>query len=214
MNEQVKYYQERAKEYELVYYKQERQEDLKKIRDYLTGEFENKSILEIACGTGYWTEILAKKAKSIFATDINDTVIEIAKQKPYPNQNVTFEIKDYKELKDQKGVFQGLFGGFIWSHIPKEEIDEFLEVLVERVDEGSQILFIDNKYVEGSSTIISRTDKNGNTYQERFLQSGDRFEVVKNFPNQNELEQIIMEYGEKYEWIDFDYYWIMKFTKR
>ena len=79
MNEQVRYYQERAKEYELVNDKPERQEDLKKIRHYLGGEFKNMSILEIA------------------------------KQKTYSNQNISYESIDYKEIKGQRGVSRGCF---------------------------------------------------------------------------------------------------------
>ena len=48
---------------------------------------------------------------------------------------------------------------------------------------------LDNNYVIGSSTPISRTDANGNTYQARPLQDGSTHEVLKNFPSQAELKQ-------------------------
>lgn len=65
MKDQIVYYQKRAKEYELVYQKPERQSDLILVKDYLRKQFVDKSITEIACGTGYWTEFLSKQTKSI-----------------------------------------------------------------------------------------------------------------------------------------------------
>jgi len=87
MIEQIKYYKKRANEYELVYQKSERQKDLALIKKYLSKQFINKSIVEIACGTGYWTEILSQPAKSIIASDINKEVVEVARKKNYPKAN-------------------------------------------------------------------------------------------------------------------------------
>lgn len=59
--------------------------------------FCEKDILEIACGTGYWTEKIAKTAKSIHAIDVNEAVIEIAQQKNLGNK-VRFEVADLYNL--------------------------------------------------------------------------------------------------------------------
>src|SRR5213592_2291494 len=91
----ISYYKERAKEYETIYLKPERQPDIQSAASVLQQTFSNKNITEICCGTGYCTEKIATTAASIFATDINDTVVEIAKHKNYPNNNVTFGIDDF-----------------------------------------------------------------------------------------------------------------------
>lgn len=57
----ISYYKDRAKEYEKKYSKPERQEDLKSIATILQEIFADKQVLEIACGTGYWTEKIADK---------------------------------------------------------------------------------------------------------------------------------------------------------
>lgn len=214
MTEQIDYYQRRAKEYEQVYLKVERQSDLILIKSYLKEQFIDKEIIEIACGTGYWTELLAGQAKSIQASDVNSKVIDIAKQKAYPRRNVSFEIKDFNYLSFTEEPAEGLFGGFIWSHILLQELKSFLSLALRQVKPGADLVFIDNKYVLGSSSEISRTDQNGNTYQNRQLESGESFEVIKNFPTEGEVKSLIETCATDFEWTDFEHYWIVKFRKR
>ena len=75
----VSYYRDRAKEYEKIYSKPERQSDLLLAEQILKDTFAYKDVFEIACGTGYWTQKISATAKNILATDINNTVIEVAK---------------------------------------------------------------------------------------------------------------------------------------
>src|SRR6476469_3702428 len=94
----VSYYRRRAGEYEKIYAKPERQEDLIMIEKLLQDIFRGKDVLEIACGTGYWTQRIAKAARTILATDGNDTVIDIARSKEYFPACVKFQITDFFQL--------------------------------------------------------------------------------------------------------------------
>ena len=214
MKQQAEYYKKRANEYELIYQKPERQDDLLKIEKYLGNQFQNKKIIEIACGTGFWTQKLARTCESILAIDINKSVIEIAQQKNYSKHNVKFEVQDLIQLGNRGQKLEGLFGGFIWSHIKKEEIQTFLTICLHQISHSSELIFIDNKYVAGSSTPISRMDERGNKFQKRVLRSGEEFEVVKNFPNRKEFAKMIGYGIREFEWLELDYYWIAKFKKR
>ena len=73
----VTYYAKRAAEYEAIYQKPERQSDLRELENLLRRDFAGRNVLEIACGTGYWTERVASVADSIVALDINESVLEI-----------------------------------------------------------------------------------------------------------------------------------------
>src|SRR5687767_9901285 len=106
----IKYYSDRAKEYEKIYSRPERQHDLPRASDMLKQIFAGKQVLEIACGTGYWTERIAKTAKSILATDINESVIEIARAKNYSPAAVSFQTIDLFAL-DNSIKYESLFGG-------------------------------------------------------------------------------------------------------
>src|SRR5712692_10327984 len=60
--EMREYYARRAVEYERVYAKPERQDDLARLRRLLQADLAGHDVLEIACGTGYWTTAIAETA--------------------------------------------------------------------------------------------------------------------------------------------------------
>ena len=206
----VKYYKDRAKEYEKIYAKPERQEDLKQASALLQELFKDKAVLEITCGTGYWTEQIAKTATSLIATDINDAVIEIAKQKDYGNANVSFEVADIYKL-DVTKKHESLFGGFIWSHIPLQELDRFIDTVNNLVTRGGLVVMMDSMYVEGSNLPVSQTDEHGNTYQTRKLDDGTSHLVLKNFPSESFLKDKLKDKATDIKVINLPYYWILTY---
>ena len=73
------------------------------------------------------------------------------------------------------------------------------------------MVFIDNTYVEGSSTPISRTDEHGNTYQNRKLDDGSQYEVLKNFPTESELRASMAGIATDVSVQFLRYYWILSY---
>jgi SAM-dependent methyltransferase len=179
----VEYYARRVSEYERVYAKPERQFDLRQLEEFLTTVLARHDVLEVACGTGYWTQFIAKTARSIVATDINAEALEFAREKDYGACQVRLVKADaYSSLCSETLRFTAGFHGFWWSHIPIERIDAFLGCFHSVLPVGAPVVMIDNAFVEGSSTPIGRRDENGNTYQTRRLQDGSSHKILKNFP--------------------------------
>jgi demethylmenaquinone methyltransferase/2-methoxy-6-polyprenyl-1,4-benzoquinol methylase len=211
--DQIQYYSERAKEYEQIYLKPERQENLKNLRIILKDLFFARSVFEIACGTGYWTQFISETAKSIFAIDINETVIEIARSKNYKCPT-TFEKRDIFKSTYTDEKFESGFGGFIWSHIPKQEKNVFITKFISNISPGGLVVFTDNQYVEGSNTPIDSKDYYGNTYQIRKLSNGSSYKVMKNFPADKEILDIIDPIGDDIEIERLKYFWVLRFKVR
>src|SRR5207302_8191007 len=65
------YYAARAAEYERIYEKPERQRDLARLRELIPAYFAGRDVLDVACGTGYWTQWIAPGARRVTAIDIN-----------------------------------------------------------------------------------------------------------------------------------------------
>ena len=209
------YYADRAAEYEDVYQKPERRESIAWLDSCLRRTFAGRTVLEVACGTGFWTQTLAEVALSVIATDINREVLEIAEQKPLPLGKVTFVEDDaFSLLSVPSQEFTGGFSGFWWSHIPKAQIAPFLEAFHAKLQPGAKVMFAHNCYVEGSNHPVSRTDEAGNTYQKRTLANGTCYEVLKNFPARQESEDAVAAYGNDIEYEASAYFWRLSYTLR
>ena len=175
------YYKRRAAYYERVYHKPERQDDLRAMEAWIAAPFAGRDVLEIACGTGWWTLFAARDAKSWLATDLNPETMEVARAKALP-PSVRFATVDaytLAELGTQR--FDAAFAGCWWSHVPLQRLPGWLETLHGRLDSGARVVFLDNSYVQTSSTPLTHSDAEGNTYQTRTLDDGSVHEVLKNF---------------------------------
>ena len=203
-----KYYARRAAEYEKIFDKPERQADLARMRVDIPSLFVNQRVLEIACGTGYWTPLIAEQAESVLATDYNEEPLAIAKSKTYRKANVSFAQADAYALPDWKNKFSACYAGFWWSHVPLGKMAGFLSSLEKVLQRGAIVAFMDNRYVEGSSTPISRKDAEGNTYQARRLADGSSHEVLKNFPTAQELRARL---GKEVRYVEYEYYWVASY---
>lgn len=207
------YYAARAREYERIYAKPERQADLRRLEGLLPSMLAGRRILEIACGTGYWTQFLAGEARDIVAIDANPETLAVAAEKPLPAERVAFRVADAYSLPGDLGVFDGAFAGFWWSHVPVRARSSFLASLDERLVSGARVVLLDNLFVEGNSTPISHRDADGNAYQRRRLDDGSEHVVLKNFPTEAELCADAKAFGKNMQFVRLQYYWLFSYEK-
>lgn len=206
----IDYYVKRASEYEQIYAKPERQNDLAALRKIFHRTLTGNQVLEIACGTGYWTQVVAQTAKTITATDFNEAVLEIARTKKY-GCPVCFQQADAFHLSFAQNNFTAGLAVHWWSHLKKAEIKNFLSQFHRQFSAGSLMVFMDNKFVTGSSTPISRTDDDGNTYQLRKLENGGEHEILKNFPDEKEVRTLIENFACEIFWSELPHFWLLTY---
>ena len=205
------YYSKRAAEYEQIYQKPERQHELEWLRGRIPAIFRDRTVLEVACGTGYWTQYIARTAAKVHACDINDSVLEIAREKPIPKARVNFFKADAVSLEGVPAGCDAAFAGFWWSHVKKSELAKFVQNLASKLEPGAVVAILDNQYAEGSSTAISRRDAEGNSYQLRHLANGEQHEVLKNFPTADELREAVRPVAREAHLESLTYYWLLVF---
>ncbi len=205
------YYAARAAEYDRIYLKPERQTDLRAIEQWLAPKFAGRSVLEIACGTGYWTQFIAPVAARVLALDAAAETLAIANTR-VPAGKIDFLLGDAYALPQDIGKFDAGFAGFWFSHVPKARQREFLLGLGARLERGAKLVLLDNRYVEGNSTPLSRRDAEGNSYQSRQLADGSRYEVLKNFPSEAELLELVDGLGAGPAFTLWQYYWAFEYT--
>jgi demethylmenaquinone methyltransferase/2-methoxy-6-polyprenyl-1,4-benzoquinol methylase len=206
MDNLTDYYAQRASEYEQVYARPDRVKGAALLKKRLPELFAGKRVLELACGTGYWTPAIASTAASVDGLDFNEEVLEIARTKKV--WNVTWMKASAYEIPDFGRRHDALFAGCWWSHVPLERLDAFLRGAVAALSPGALLAFADNLYIEGSSTPIARRDAAGNCYQARRLKDGSVHEVLKNFPSEAELRE---KAAKDFHYEVLDSYWLMSF---
>ena len=126
-------------------------------------------------------------------------------EKSIPPGKAAFFKADAIALDSVPAGCNAAFAGFWWSHVKKSELALFVKNLSLRLEPGSLVAILDNSFAAGSSTPISRTDAEGNTYQSRRLGDGSTHEVLKNFPSRRDLEA---RFGSSFGYTEYEYYWL------
>jgi demethylmenaquinone methyltransferase/2-methoxy-6-polyprenyl-1,4-benzoquinol methylase len=206
-----RYYAQRAAYYERVYFKPERQGDLRAMEAWLPTAFAGRDVLEVACGTGWWTPHGARDAASWLATDLNPETMDVARRKILPAsvQFATVDAYTFTELGERR--FNGAFAGCWWSHVPLQRLPDWLDALHQRLRPGARVVMLDNSFVQTSSTPLSRTDAQGNTYQNRMLDDGSVHEVLKNFPTREQALAMLGPRAHSAEWMAWEHYWLLSY---
>lgn len=205
------YYAARANEYDNVYLKPERQNDLRQIERWLSGVFAGRSVLDVACGTGYWTQFFAPHCARVVAIDSAPETLQVARSRVRQG-SVEFIVGDAYDLPVQPEPLEAGFAGFWWSHIPRARIGEFLRGFHAALKPGATVVFLDNRFVAGSSTPIAEQDSEGNTYQTRLLSNGTSHRVLKNFPSKQELLAAVTPLATDVRYREWEYYWALEYT--
>jgi protein-L-isoaspartate O-methyltransferase len=185
-DEVARYYAARAAEYdESAGYLDRVAERLREpVKARLRSVFEGHDVLEIACGTGYWTAVIASSARSVLATDVDPGMVTLARERLVSWDNVSLQIADAYSLAGVSGRFTAAYAHWWWSHVPRSRLRGFLERLHGKLVPGALVLFVDQlPYEHGDA----RFDREGSRVERRRLEDGRCFDVVKNFPTEDEI---------------------------
>ena len=205
----AQFYAKTASNHDRIYDRPERQDDLAAMRAHVAGVLRGHTVLELACGTGYWTRILSEVADKVVATDINPEMIAMARLRKMAPDKVELRVADAYDLPADIGDFTAVFIGFWWSHVKREEQENFLAHLKARVGKDMFVVLLDDAYVEGSSDTVARTDHEGNTYHIRTAPDGERYEIPKTYPSDSALRKKLASSVREIRIVRFAYYWLL-----
>jgi ubiquinone/menaquinone biosynthesis C-methylase UbiE len=111
-------------------------------------------ILDLGCGTGFYTELFRNMGFDSLGIDISQTAINKAKEK-YPDSK--FEVADALNLSYEKKSFNMifLFGCSIVNTDDLEEIDRVFKYLLEYLTDDGKIVFIGGSDLSGKQSVVS-----------------------------------------------------------
>ena len=204
------YYKRRATYYDRVYLYPEREKDIAFFRDFIPNKFQGLDVIEIAAGTGFWTQFICEKARSVLATDIIQEPLDQLEKRGL-QKSVSTKIADAFDLTHIERRFSGAFVGLFLSHVRVEEVNRFLGSLHSVLSPGSRVVIIDNTKEQCERLPISREDELGNTYQERQLDDGSIHEILKNFPTEEQLTGYIEKFAKNINYRELDHFWLLEY---
>jgi ubiquinone/menaquinone biosynthesis C-methylase UbiE len=187
----VKYYKDRAKEYEQVYEWRDprRQEEQDLMGAEMMNFFSGMDVIDIGCGTGYWTQIISETAKSIMGIDINQTVLDIAISKTY-HCPTEFKVMDAYRIDYPEKTFGGALTSFWLSHVRREDLDGWIKQMHRILKPGARVFVSDNAFIEGVGGDLVSKPGDPNTYKLRTLNDGSKHLIVKNYFTKDELLEL------------------------
>ncbi len=90
---------------------------------------ENDRVLELGCGTGYFTRELVKLNIHVTAIDISLDLIAVAKSE-IKADNVSFEVQNAYEMRYDQNQFDAIIGSSVFHHLEIEKaVNEIFRVL-------------------------------------------------------------------------------------
>ncbi len=188
LEEQIAYYRARAAEYDQWFYRQGRYdhgpelnrrwaEEASEVERALE-EFDPKgSVLELACGTGIWTERLARHAGALMAVDASPEMLAINRQKLGTTavRYIQANLFDWKP----EAQYDAVFFGFWLSHVPPERFASFWDMVRSCLAPGGRVFFVDSLF-DPSSTARDQALKDENaTTMRRRLNEGQEYTIYK-----------------------------------
>lgn len=187
--DQLRYYRRRAGEYDVTAYGDVAAARAR-IARLVAAMRPNGRVLEIACGTGLWTQALAGVAGSVTAIDAAPEALEIARDR-VRSAKVGFELADAFSWRPE-GRFDVIFFSAWLSHVPTSRFEQYWQSLRGLLAGDGRVLFVDEHvderakehYVAGRDEVV-----------ERRLSDGSTFRVIKNFVDPQRLEDRLRRLG-------------------
>jgi 2-polyprenyl-3-methyl-5-hydroxy-6-metoxy-1,4-benzoquinol methylase len=198
LQQQMAYYRARATEYDEWFLRTGRYDrgdewnsqwfqEVAELQNTLADFGATGDVLELACGTGWWTEQLAKTATTLTAVDASAEVIAINRQK-LGTHPVTYIQTDLFAWEPQQ-QYDVVFFSFWLSHVPPERFVEFWGLIDCALKPGGRVFLIDS-YQPRSAASEPDTILN-----QRLLNNGSEFTIIKIFYQPEELQVQLRELG-------------------
>jgi SAM-dependent methyltransferase len=208
-----RYYDEQANVYDDMYRRSDPvwRRELEALANTMVKTLSSRRVLEIACGTGFWTEIVAKVAKHVVAVDISEKMLTVARKRRIRNVNVEYIHGDAYALGEIPGEFDGGLANFWFSHIPKARIDEFLYRFHEKLGSTAVVFMADNVYIPGIGGQLITKHGIEDTFKLREGSNGSKHEVLKNYYNRDTLMRLLASKTVDLKAHEVKYFWWVKY---
>lgn len=163
-------------------------------------------VLELACGTGIWSEQLLRFASHLTALDGSPEMLAINANRLNSNR-VSYIEADLFQWQPV-GQFDTLFFGFWLSHVPPDRFAEFWQMVRSCLAPGGRVFFVDSRHEPTSTAADHRLPEPDATTLRRRLNDGREFQIFKIFYDPPELTGRLRGMGWDFEVCQTDHYFL------
>jgi SAM-dependent methyltransferase len=150
-------------------------------------------VLELAGGTGWWSEHLARTARTLNVLDSSSEALRLNRQR-VSRPDVTYVAADVFEWRPERG-YDVVFFSFWLSHIPRRLFENFWELVSSCLRPGGRVFLIDNRRDPTRTTQDPYVIDEADDVQRRRLRDGSEHRVVKVFYEPDELAERLQRLG-------------------
>lgn len=201
---QIAYYRARAGEYDQWFLRQGRYNrgtelnarwfsEADQVRAALDAFAPTGRVLELACGTGLWTQHLVPHAHSLTALDASSEVLKINCDR-VGDAKVRYVQADLLEWTPD-GKYDAVFFSFWLSHVPPERFEAFWDLVRDCLTPRGRVFLMDSLYEPTSAASDHHLEGAEAVTQTRRLNDGQEFCIVKVFYEAEELTRRLKAWG-------------------
>ncbi len=204
LQQQIAYYRARAGEYDEWFYRLNRYDrgaelnerwfrEATQVMKALESLGHVENALEIACGTGIWTQELVKISDHVTAVDAVEEVLTINRAK-LGKANVTYLQTDIFTWQPEH-QYDLVFFSFWLSHVPPEQLAPFLRLVNRALRPGGSLFIVDSTPDLTSSSKDSPRRDDGSILQKRKLNDGKFYTIYKIYYEPDDLRTKLQAAG-------------------
>ncbi len=208
LHQQAEYYEERAPEYEDVWFRRGRYdlgaegnarwfEETTRLTAAVDTFGPTGNVLELACGTGLFTQQLVRSAERLTALDASAAAIE-ANRARVGDDTITYVHADLFSWEPPAGErFDVIFSSFLISHIAPAGFEKFWRRVGRWLAPGGRVFFCDDVAGEGDrpSNPGESVDDGPDFAHRRTLHDGREYTIVKVFHRPSGLAEDLEALG-------------------
>ncbi|MEZ4621257.1 MAG: class I SAM-dependent methyltransferase [Caldilineaceae bacterium] len=204
LQDQIDYYRARAGEYDEWFLRQGRYDrgatenkrwfaEIAHLRAALDRFCPTGNVLEVACGTGLWTEQLLRHAHRITAVDAAPEVLALNQQRLQSDRVDYVQADLFQWQPVQK--YDVIFFSFWLSHVPTLRFAAFWQMVANALTDHGRFFLIDSRHVESSTATDHKLAPAEAQIQERRLNDGRTYQIVKIFYEPEQLRNTLATLG-------------------
>lgn len=193
IHQQILYYDDRAPEFDsrLIFPDDPLEAQDREVRMALDAFAPEGTVLELACGTGNWTDLLLLHATEVTAVDASARMLELARRK-VGHSRVRYVKSDVFNYQPDASYDAVVFMYWL-SHVPPMLFDDFWSRVRACLKPSGRVFFADESHHEYRDEEFIQTEPIPLVRRE--LESGKSYSVVKVFWEPSDLQRRLEDLG-------------------